>query len=73
MVEEASKGQKLSSSACPLCQGAYKNSKRENLIRHVALAHGKLDELLKDEDFVAKKKQEFLSSQEPEIKQQIPM
>ena len=49
------------SGRCQLCEGQYRNVKRESLIRHVALVHGKLDELLADEEYVEKKRSDYFA------------
>ena len=41
---------------CELCD--YKNSRRENLAKHVALFHCKLDELMADSELVKKKREQ---------------
>ena len=44
---------------CSECN--YKGEKSQNVARHMALVHSKLDVLLSDETLVAKRKQEYLS------------
>ena len=48
--------------ACALCpgrgKGRFKSTKHGGLIRHVAMAHGKVDEFMKDEELVKAKRLE---------------
>ena len=50
--------------ACALCpgrgKGRFKSSKHGGLIRHVAMAHGKVDEYMRDEAIVKAKRKEEL-------------
>ena len=47
---------------CPDC--SYRGEKPQNLARHIALVHSKLDELLVDENLVNERRKEFLSKPE---------
>lgn len=43
------------SNSCDLCNGTYKTHRKENMLRHVALVHGKLDEYMANEEMVQEK------------------
>ncbi len=45
--------------ACPYCN--YTSDKVDNLVKHIALGHSKLDELLQNKDLVASKRAKALS------------
>ncbi len=43
------------SNSCDLCNGTYKTHRKENMLRHVALVHGKLDEYMANQEMVQEK------------------
>jgi len=45
--------------SCPDC--SYRGEKPQNLARHIALVHSKLDELLMDEELINQRRQEYLA------------
>ena len=45
---------------CQLCP--YKTNKADNLVKHIALGHSKLDEFLKDEDLVQQKRAKAMAT-----------